>query len=183
VLGDPARAAEAAALAAAVLAGRALAGPPGAGSGGPPPVRVTVPVGRRHGAVGAVVRALDDAGIEVDDLVLRARRPSTRPTCGSPATSRPGCRRERPDGARGPPAAAAALGGGRRADRRRPRRRPLAAPAGRAAGGPAVPGPAAGHVRVPAGGRHGRPRGRGLPGLPLPPGCSPWPWSSGWRPR
>jgi ABC-2 type transport system ATP-binding protein len=71
VLGDPARAAEAAALAAAVLAGRALAGPPGAGSGGPPPVRVTVPVGRRHGAVGAVVRALDATGIEVDDLVLR----------------------------------------------------------------------------------------------------------------
>ena len=46
VLGDPARAAEAAALAAAVLAGRALADTPGAGSGGPPPVRVTVPVGR-----------------------------------------------------------------------------------------------------------------------------------------
>jgi ABC-2 type transport system ATP-binding protein len=34
-------------------------------------VRVTVPVARRAGAVGAVVRALDAAGIEVDDLALR----------------------------------------------------------------------------------------------------------------
>jgi ABC-2 type transport system ATP-binding protein len=41
---------------------------------GPPsedPVRITVPVPRRHGAVGQVLRALDDAGITVDDVVLR----------------------------------------------------------------------------------------------------------------
>jgi ABC-2 type transport system ATP-binding protein len=35
------------------------------------PVRVTVPVPRRRGAVGQVLRALDDAGIAVDDVVLR----------------------------------------------------------------------------------------------------------------
>jgi ABC-2 type transport system ATP-binding protein len=34
-------------------------------------VRVTVPVRRRDGVVGAVVRVLDDAGIDVADLVLR----------------------------------------------------------------------------------------------------------------
>ncbi|MGY1773604.1 ATP-binding cassette domain-containing protein [Blastococcus sp. SYSU D00813] len=65
VVGDPARAAEAADLAA-----RVAAGPPGA----PPPVggsRVTVPVAPRPGVVGAVVRALDDAGIAVDDVLLR----------------------------------------------------------------------------------------------------------------
>ncbi len=71
VVSDPARAAEAAAVAEGVLAGQALAVLPRAGSGGPPPVRVTVPVTRRAGAVGAVVRALDAAGIEVDDLALR----------------------------------------------------------------------------------------------------------------
>ncbi|SFO00581.1 ABC-2 type transport system ATP-binding protein [Geodermatophilus obscurus] len=76
VVSDPARAAEAVsvverALVERALAGPALAGPPGAAPGGPPPVRVTVPVARRAGAVGAVVRALDAAGIEVDDLALR----------------------------------------------------------------------------------------------------------------
>ena len=34
-------------------------------------MRVTVPVRRRDGVVGVVVRALDDAGIGVADLVLR----------------------------------------------------------------------------------------------------------------
>jgi ABC-2 type transport system ATP-binding protein len=34
-------------------------------------VRLTVPVTRRPGLVGAVVRALDEAGIAVDDVVLR----------------------------------------------------------------------------------------------------------------
>ena len=65
VVDDPARAAEAADLAA-----RVAAGPPGA----PPPARggrVTVPVARRPGVVGAVVRALEDAGIAVDDVLLR----------------------------------------------------------------------------------------------------------------
>ncbi len=71
VVSDPARAAEAATVAARVLGEEAGAAPPRAGSGGPPPVRVTVPVARRAGAVGAVVRALDAAGIEVDDLALR----------------------------------------------------------------------------------------------------------------
>jgi ABC-2 type transport system ATP-binding protein len=32
---------------------------------------VVVPVARRRGVVGAVVRALDEAGIAVDDVVLR----------------------------------------------------------------------------------------------------------------
>jgi ABC-2 type transport system ATP-binding protein len=65
VVADPARAAEA-----ALLAGRVAACPGGAppGDGG---TRVTVPVGRHPGVVGAVVRALDDAGIGIDDLVLR----------------------------------------------------------------------------------------------------------------
>jgi ABC-2 type transport system ATP-binding protein len=65
VVTDPARAAEAAAL-----AERAAAGPPvpdrreeGA--------RLTVPVPRRAGVIGNVVRALDEAGIGVADLVLR----------------------------------------------------------------------------------------------------------------
>jgi ABC-2 type transport system ATP-binding protein len=46
----------------------------GAGPGAEPPgggERVVVPVARRRGVVGAVVRALDDAGITVDDVVLR----------------------------------------------------------------------------------------------------------------
>ena len=63
---DPARAAEAAAL-----AERVAAGPP---SGAPPTgegARVTVAVARRPGLVGAVARALDEAGIAVDDVVLR----------------------------------------------------------------------------------------------------------------
>ncbi|NEK57869.1 ATP-binding cassette domain-containing protein [Geodermatophilus sabuli] len=64
VVGDPARAAEA-----ARLAERAAGGPPGAPAADG--VRVTVPVSRRPGVVGAVVRALDEAGIEVDDVVLR----------------------------------------------------------------------------------------------------------------
>ncbi len=71
VVSDPARAAEAVSLVERALAEHVLAGPPGVASGGPPPVRVTVPVARRAGAVGAVVRALDAAGIEVDDLALR----------------------------------------------------------------------------------------------------------------
>jgi ABC-2 type transport system ATP-binding protein len=65
VVSDPARAAEA-----AVLAERAAA----TGSGGEPACageRVVVPVSRRPGVVGAVVRALDEAGIAVDDVVLR----------------------------------------------------------------------------------------------------------------
>ena len=33
--------------------------------------RVVVPVARRHGVIGTVVRALDEAGIAVDDVVLR----------------------------------------------------------------------------------------------------------------
>ena len=70
VVADPARAAEA-----AELAERAAALPADTTSDRSArfgePVRVTVPVGRRLGAVNAVVRALDDAGIEVDDLVLR----------------------------------------------------------------------------------------------------------------
>ncbi|WP_409332624.1 ATP-binding cassette domain-containing protein [Trujillonella humicola] len=65
VVGDPARAAEAAGLAARVAAGPAPAQPPVPGS------RVTVPVARRPGVVGAVVRALEDAGIAVDDVLLR----------------------------------------------------------------------------------------------------------------
>ena len=71
VVSDPARAAEAVSLVERALAEHVLAGPPGPASGGPPPVRVTVPVARRVGAVSAVVRVLDAAGIEVDDLALR----------------------------------------------------------------------------------------------------------------
>ena len=65
VVSDPARAAEAAAL-----AERAASGPLGAPSSGEG-TRVTVAVERRPGVVGAVVRALDDAGIADDDVVLR----------------------------------------------------------------------------------------------------------------
>ncbi len=64
VVSDPARAAEA-----VRLAERAAAGPPGRPSADG--TRVVVPVDRHPGVVGAVVRALDEAGIEVDDLVLR----------------------------------------------------------------------------------------------------------------
>ncbi|WP_233492322.1 ABC transporter ATP-binding protein [Blastococcus sp. TF02A-30] len=65
VVGDPLRAAEAAAI-----AGRAAAGPPAREPDGGGE-RVVVPVQRRPGVVGAVVRALDEAGIAVDDVVLR----------------------------------------------------------------------------------------------------------------
>ena len=65
VVPDRARAREAALLAERV-AGAGL-GPESIGGG----ERVIVPVARRRGVVGAVVRALDDAGIEVDDVVLR----------------------------------------------------------------------------------------------------------------
>ena len=66
VIADPARAGEAEALAQRVAGGLPAPGAPDAGG-----VRVTVPVRRRDGVVGAVVRALDDAGIGVTDLVLR----------------------------------------------------------------------------------------------------------------
>ena len=65
VVGDPARTSEAAALAEQVAAGPLRAAGPDGGT------RVTVPVTRRAGLVGAVVRALDDAGIAVDEVVLR----------------------------------------------------------------------------------------------------------------
>jgi ABC-2 type transport system ATP-binding protein len=65
VVADPGRAEEAALLAARAANAGATADPPGAGE------RVVVPVARRHGVVGDVVRALDDAGIAVDDVVLR----------------------------------------------------------------------------------------------------------------
>ncbi len=95
VVADPARAQEAVELAERVTSHRlddVRAGPNGA-----QPARVTVPIGRRHGVVGAVVRALDDAGIEVDDLVLRpttldeaylriTRRPATQPPGAGEAT-------------------------------------------------------------------------------------------------
>ncbi|TFV68311.1 UNVERIFIED_ORG: ATP-binding cassette domain-containing protein [Bacillus sp. AZ43] len=64
VVSDPTRAAEAASLAERVASGPSQA-VPGGGR------RITVPVARRAGVVGAVVRALDDAGIGIDDLVLR----------------------------------------------------------------------------------------------------------------
>jgi ABC-2 type transport system ATP-binding protein len=67
VVADPSRAREAAELAERAAAGPAASAPrPGA-----EPARVTVPVARRRGAVGSVVRALDRAGIEVEDLILR----------------------------------------------------------------------------------------------------------------
>jgi ABC-2 type transport system ATP-binding protein len=65
VVADPGRAREAAALAERV-AGTA-SGFDGSGAG----ERVVVPVIRRRGVVGDVVRALDEAGIAVDDVVLR----------------------------------------------------------------------------------------------------------------
>ncbi|MGY1695203.1 ABC transporter ATP-binding protein [Geodermatophilus sp. SYSU D00814] len=65
VVPDPGRAAEAAAIAERVAAGPPLPGGHEEGA------RVTVPVSRRAGVVGDVVRALDGAGIDVADLVLR----------------------------------------------------------------------------------------------------------------
>ncbi len=65
VVADPQRAQEAVLLAERAAGSTASAPPAGAGE------RVVVPVARRHGVVGAVVRALDEAGIAVDDVVLR----------------------------------------------------------------------------------------------------------------
>jgi ABC-2 type transport system ATP-binding protein len=65
VVSDPRRAEEAARLAA-----RAAEGPPPAAAAGTGE-RVVVPVTPRPGVVGAVMRALDEAGIAVDDVVLR----------------------------------------------------------------------------------------------------------------
>ncbi len=87
VVDDPARATEA-----ADLAGRVASGPPGP----PPPVRgtrVTVAVARRPGVVGDVVRALDGAGIGVDDVLLR---PATLDEAYLRITGRPDQRTEVP---------------------------------------------------------------------------------------
>ena len=65
VVADPGRAGEAALLAEQAASAGTAVDPPGAGE------RVVVPVARRRGVVGDVVRALDDAGIAVDDVVLR----------------------------------------------------------------------------------------------------------------
>jgi ABC-2 type transport system ATP-binding protein len=65
VVADPGRAQEA-----ALLAERAAGSGPPADPGGTGH-RVVVPVARRSGVVGDVVRALDAAGIAVDDVVLR----------------------------------------------------------------------------------------------------------------
>jgi ABC-2 type transport system ATP-binding protein len=64
VITDPSRAREAAQVAEGA-ARSGSADPAGAGE------RVVIPVARRRGVVGAVVRALDQAGIGVDDVVLR----------------------------------------------------------------------------------------------------------------
>ena len=64
VVADPRRAQEA-----ALLAERAAASGPVADAGAGQ--RVVVPVPRRRGVVGDVVRVLDEAGIAVDDVVLR----------------------------------------------------------------------------------------------------------------
>ncbi len=64
VVSDPRRAREAAEVAERAATVRAV------GRGGPGE-RVVVPVARGRGVVGAVVRALDEAGIAVDDVVLR----------------------------------------------------------------------------------------------------------------
>jgi ABC-2 type transport system ATP-binding protein len=73
VVADPSRAREAAELAERAAAART--GPaPGRQPGAPPGVeaeRVVVPVAHRRGVVGAVVRALGEAGIEVEDVLLR----------------------------------------------------------------------------------------------------------------
>ncbi|MBB3083115.1 ABC transporter ATP-binding protein [Geodermatophilus sabuli] len=71
VVSDPARAAEAAALAERAAAGPAGGRPRGGARQAAPGRSVVVPVDRRPGVVGDVVRALDGAGIDVDDLVLR----------------------------------------------------------------------------------------------------------------
>ena len=65
VVADPGRAREAARWPSGRRAAGPSADPAGAGE------RVVVPVARRRGVVGAVVRALDEAGIAVDDVVLR----------------------------------------------------------------------------------------------------------------
>jgi len=65
VVADPGRAQEAAALAERAAGSGPPADPVGDGQ------RVVVPVARRRGVVGNVVRALDEAGIAVDDVVLR----------------------------------------------------------------------------------------------------------------
>ncbi len=65
VVSDPGRAAEAALLAERAAAAGKVREPARSGK------RVVVPVSRRPGVVGAVVRALDEAGIAVDDVVLR----------------------------------------------------------------------------------------------------------------
>jgi ABC-2 type transport system ATP-binding protein len=65
VVTDPSRAREAALLAEQVAASGPVADAVGAGE------RVVVPLARRRGVVGDVVRALDEAGIAVDDVVLR----------------------------------------------------------------------------------------------------------------
>ncbi|MCZ2847089.1 ABC transporter ATP-binding protein [Modestobacter sp. VKM Ac-2978] len=65
VVADPERAAEAARLA------ERVAGPAPRSTSAGGGERVVVPVARRQGVVGAVVRALDEAGIDVDDVVLR----------------------------------------------------------------------------------------------------------------
>ncbi|TFV78502.1 ATP-binding cassette domain-containing protein [Blastococcus sp. CT_GayMR19] len=65
VVTDPARAREAALLAEQVAAPGPVADAVGSGE------RVVVPLARRRGVVGDVVRALDEAGIAVDDVVLR----------------------------------------------------------------------------------------------------------------
>ncbi|SOE01245.1 ABC transporter ATP-binding protein [Blastococcus haudaquaticus] len=65
VVSDPGRAEEAARLAERAAASARVATATGPGE------RVVVPVTRRHGVVGTVVRALDEAGIAVDDVVLR----------------------------------------------------------------------------------------------------------------
>ncbi len=65
VVTDPRRAREAAEVARRAASPGSAADPAGPGE------RVVVPVARRRGVVGAVVRALDEAGIAVDDVVLR----------------------------------------------------------------------------------------------------------------
>jgi ABC-2 type transport system ATP-binding protein len=65
VVSDPGLAREAAEVAQRAASPGAVADPARTGE------RVVVPVARRRGVVGAVVRALDEAGIAVDDVVLR----------------------------------------------------------------------------------------------------------------
>jgi ABC-2 type transport system ATP-binding protein len=86
VVSDPGRAADAARVAEQAADG-GPAGPSGTGQ------RVVVPVSRRRGVVGAVVRALDEAGIAVDDVVLR---PATLDEAYLRITGRADQRREVP---------------------------------------------------------------------------------------